>query len=276
MCCVVYVMFRKKGTKRRWSSKDGSSRKGGFKRRKGYGPSRGPFLTGPFGPAASQFGAGKGITDQAILYKTLGVPGRIALKLRSSYSGVLTSTSGGFNHSDSLAYINSVNDPAGTVGSIKPAGYVNWFGTNSGTGDGVYTSYIVTAARMKLHCFAAAANTVPVNVGIRFKTATALAPASSNEFQGNSLSRCSTVGLPGAKGEVTLILYATVAQVASESMATVAIDDSFASLSDANPASLLHCAVFSQSTDASSTTNVLYRAELTQWVVMFGRKSVEA
>lgn len=265
-------MFQRKGTKRKAS---GKGRRGGFKKRRGFGSSRGPSYSSPFGPSAVQFGAGKGITDQAVLYKTIGVPGRICLKLRTTYSGSLSSASGAFSIGN-MAKLNSCNDPAGAQGSIVCGGYQSWFGTGPSTNDGVYSSYIVTAAKMRVWFNAATANTVPVNVALRFKANVASFAASFNDNSAQPLVVQTCVGLPaGGQGQKMLSQYATIAQVMSDTMATVAYDDSYAADSISDPASLCTCDVAVQSTDASTTTDLLYRCELTQWVCLFGRKTLQ-
>lgn len=266
-------MFQRKGTKRKAS---GKGRRGGFKKRRGFGSSRGPSYSSPFGPSAVQYGAGKGITDQAILYKTVGVPGRICLKLRTTYSGSLTSTSGAYAEGN-LCKLNSCNDPAGAQGSIKCGGYFSWFGSGPNAEDGIYSSYIVTAAKIRVWFNAASANTVPVNVGLRFTSSLTAFASDFNTFSGQPMVVQNCVGLPaGGHGQKVLGKYATIAQVMSDSMATVAYDDSYAALMNADPASLALCNVAVQSTDASSSTTLLYRTELTQWVCMFGRKTLDA
>lgn len=265
-------MFQRKGTKRKASYK---ARRGGFKKRRGFGSRGGPSYLSPFGPSAVQYGPGKGITDQAILYKTVGIPGRLMLKLVTSYSGALSSTSGAFS-TGNLSKINSLNDPAGASGSIVCGAYYNWFGTSPTSNDGIFSSYIVTAARMKVWLNAGTANTVPVNVAIRFKSYLAGSPVTFTEATANPMVKQTCVGLPaGGQGQKVLSLYATIAQVMSDSMATVAYDDSFAALSNADPATLAQCDICQQSTDAATTTTLLYRAELTQWVCLFGRKTAD-
>jgi len=268
-------MFMRKGSKRKASSSWKGGKKGGFKKRRGYGTAGGSLaITSPFGPSAVQFGAGKGITDQAVLYKTVGSPGRICLKFRTSYSGTLTSTSGAFNNTG-LAILNSCWDPAGASGSIISGGSTSWFGATPSSNDGLYISYMVTAAKLRLFLNAATANTVPVNVGIRFLAGSAQAAGSSNSFMATNLSRQTCVGLPaGGAGQRMLSMYASIPQVMSDSMASVAYDDTYSALSNATPTSQANCDCFVQSTDATTTAAVLYRCELTQWVVLFGRKSL--
>lgn len=266
-------MYQRKGTKRKASFK---GRRGGFKKRRGFGSSRGPSYLSPFGPSTVQYGAGKGITDQAILYKTVGSPGRICLKFRTAYSGSLTSSSGAYSDGN-MAKLNSVFDPAGAQGSIKSGPFLSWFGTGPSTTQGLYLSYIVTAAKIRVWFNAKSDNTVPVNVGLRFKANSANFAADFNSFQGTPNSCMTCVGLPGGgQGQKMLTKYATIANVMCDSMATVAYDDAFAALSDADPASLATCDVAVQSTDAATTTVLLYRVELTQWVCLFGRKVTAA
>lgn len=263
----------KKGTKRKAS---GKGRRGGFKKRRGFGSSGGSSYASPFGPTAVQYGGGKGITDQAILYKTIGVPGRICLKLRTTYSGSLTSTLGAYSEGN-MAKLNSCFDPAGAQGAIKCGGYYSWFGTGPTNEDGVYSSYIVTASKIRVWFNAATANTVPVNIGLRFTNNLTAFASSFNGFSGNPQVVQTCVGLPaGGQGQKMLSQYATTAQTLCDSMASVSYDDTFAALMNADPATLALCQVAIQSTDAASTTTLLYRTELTQWVCLFGRKSLDA
>lgn len=268
-------MFMRKGTKRKAGASWKGS-KGGFKKRKGFGSGGGiRAISSPFGPSSVQFGAGKGITDQAVLYKTVGVPGRIALKLRTSYSGTLTSTSGAFT-TGGIAIPNSCFDPAGAQGSIRAGGFTSWMGTTPTSTDGLYMYYAVTAFKLRLWIQGTTSTTISTNVGIRFLDASAQAAASSSDFMAGPLSRQTVVAQvsTGYGNQKVLSLYATTAQVASDVMASVAFDNTYAALSNANPASQCNADYFIQSTDASTTTAVQYRAELTQWVVLFGRKTL--
>jgi len=266
-------MFMRKGTKR----KAGSSWKGGkrgFKKRRGFGSSGGiRAITSPFGPSSVQFGAGKGITDQAILYKTTGIPGRLGLKFRTSYSGTLTSTNGAFTNGG-LASINSLFDPANASGAILAGGHANWFGASGSSSDGLYRLYIVTAAKIRIQLFPGTANTIPVNFGIRFLPTGQQAAASANAFMANRNAK--QISVPslnsGAAGKTFLSNYATIAECASDSMASVAYDDTYSAISTANPSSLIVCDYFIQSLDAATTTTLYYRVELIQWAMLFEPK----
>jgi len=268
-------MFMRKGSKRKASSSWKGGKKGGFKKRRGFGPSSGSVaLTNPFGPSSVQYGAGKGITDQAVLYKTIGSPGRLMMKFRTSYSGSLQSASGAFT-SGGIAIPNSLFDPAGAQGSIKAGGWTSWFGTSPTSADGIYYSYMVTAAKLKVYFNAATANTIPVNVGLRFLPGSGQVAASASDFMTSNFAKQNCVGLPaGGQGQRVISIYASIAQVMSDVMASVAYDDTFSALSNATPTSQVNADYFVQSTDASTTTNILYRAELTQWVCLFGRKTL--
>jgi len=268
-------MYMRKGTKRKASRSWKGGKSGGFKKRRGFGSSGGSLaLTSPFGPSSVQYGAGKGITDQAVLYKTVGTPGRLMTKFRTSYSGTMQSASGAFT-TGGVAIPNSLFDPAGAQGSIKAGGWTSFFGTSPTSADGLYFSYMVTAAKLTIWFNAATANTVPVNVGIRFLPGSGQAAASSADFMTTQHAKQTCVGLPaGGQGQRVISVYASIAQVMSDVMASVAYDDSFSALSNASPASQVNADYFVQSTDASTTTNILYRAELTQWVCLFGRKTL--
>jgi len=250
------------------------AKKRGFKKRRGFGSGGGiRAITSPWGPSTVQFGAGKGLTDQAILYKTTGIPGRLGVKFRTSYSGTLTSTSGAFTNSG-LASINSLFDPANAQGSILAGGHANWFGASASSADGLYRLYIVTAARLKITLFPGTTNTIPVNFGMRFLPTGQQAAASANAFMANrNAKQCTVASLSGgAASPKILSIYATVAECASDSMASVAIDDTYSAISTASPASLIVADCFIQSLDASTTTTLFYRVELVQWAMLFEPK----
>jgi len=239
-------MFMRKGSKRKAPSSWKGGKKGGFKKRRGFGAAGGSLaITSPFGPSAVQYGAGKGLTDQAILYKTVGIPGRVGVKLRTTYSGTLVSTSGAFTNGG-MASLNSVNDPANAQGSILAGGHTNWFGASGSTQDGLYRQYMVTAAKLKITVTGTTSITIPTRFGIRFLPSGQASAANANAFAANRLSKVTLVNQVshGHANQKTLSLYATIAQVAADSMASVAYDDTYSAASLANPTSLCVCDYF--------------------------------
>lgn len=260
---VRHAMFQR-GQKRRRTRK-GSSRAG--KRRKT-----------PFGGTLGVRSGGVvpfrrgGDAAQALISGAIFAPGRLGVKFVTTERFSFTSTSGAFGQTQ-MCRLNSVFDPWNASGSSTVSGYVNWFGsTPSSNTDGVYMSYMVVAAKLEMDCHVLQSSNYPMTVGLAFRPATRSAATTWSNFRHQySITRELD---PGANGgnRAKLSLYGSIAGIYGDTRATVQLDDSFAALSNANPASECYADFVLATADGTTTQNLYTTATLTQWVIMFGPK----
>lgn len=242
--------------KRKSSSK--GSKKGGKRRRPNVVGNKSWFHSG--GSTRGNIG---GRPSEVFVPGTVGVAGRAFVKLRTHYWGSYTSTSGAFTTAR-ISKINSILDPAGTLGSIRPSGYTQWAS--------MYHSYIVHACKVELQLHRGTGDLVASTVIMAPSSGSQTAPTTIYDAAGQPFARHITVP-EGTSTEMSkMFVYTTIGQVIGQDKKTIAYDDTFAALVSADPATLCHMNVSMQSIDAATTSVVEFGVFITQWVEFFGPK----
>lgn len=204
-----------------------------------------------------------GRPSQVFVPGTIGVAGRAFVKLRTMYWGSYTSTSGAFTTAR-IAKINSIFDPTGTLGSIKPSGYTQWAA--------MYHSYIVHACKVELQLHRGTGDVVASTVVMAPSSGTQTAPTTIYDAAGQPFARHITIPEGSSTEMSKMFVYTSIGQVIGQDKKTIAYDDTFAALVTADPATLCHMNVSMQSIDAATTSVVEFAVFITQWVEFFGPK----
>jgi len=257
-----------RGQKRRRASNKG--RAGKFlKRRKGafafsYG-------TGSKVSGVRPFKAG-GSATMATMPTIIGVPGRMELQLRGTIGYTLTSTTGAFSTAV-ISRCNSIFDPFAASSAATLAMVNSWMGPTSASTSGLYHSYIVKAFKHDIVVSNLQSANYPMRFGIVARPNTQSVCTAWNQVtaQAHSIVRQIDPGGNGGRNQ-HLSMYRSVAAVYAESKACVALDDSFAALSDANPASEVDLDAYVQTQDGATTQTIYITHTITMWVTLFGPK----
>lgn len=206
----------------------------------------------------------RGGPSQISIPATIGIPGRTFVKLRTCYNSTLTSTSGVFATGVQVK-MNSIFDPAGTVGAITATGYTNWAN--------LYQSYIVHSCSVRITLAANTGTAPPMMVCIYPKANSTTTSASMTEARGQPWAKyvqtAPTMGVPAKVG-----FFVTMAQTAGQSKQTIATDDSFAALIGADPASLLVTSLCIQTLDQATTASIFATYDVIQYVEFFNAKKL--
>lgn len=215
------------------------------------------------GTSVSSRYAGKGRPSQVIVRAPAAGPDRVFVKLKKVLrTEFLTGAAGAFALNQ--IYPNNGIDPFGTMDSGGAVGFASWCANAAGK----YLAYCVHAFSVKLSVTQPAGST-GTHITMGFKPASQGTPTDTAQSSGQP--RTKSLLLAAGTEVHTLYSYHSVAEVYGQTNAAVAIDDSFAALYSAAPASEVRCDICLQGTSSTQNT-VPALLELTQYIEFFGRQ----
>lgn len=215
------------------------------------------------GTSVSSRYAGKGRPSQVIVRAPTSGPDRVFVKLKKFLrTDLTTGASGAFSNLN--IQVNDCKDPFDTLAAGGPVGFASW----CGNGAGQYLAYCVHAFSVRITC-TQPAGTTGTHIVMSFKPESQAVPTDTVQAAGGQRSKSILVA---AGTQIhTMHSYHSVAEIYGQTNQAVAIDDSFAALYNATPASEVRCDISLQGT-ATTQNTIPAVIELTQYVEFFGRQ----
>lgn len=216
------------------------------------------------GTSVSSRYAGRGKPSQVIIRAPQAGPDRVFVKLTKTVAiDVATGASGAF--SNQAISCNDCKDPFGSLGAGGPVGFASWCSNSAGR----YLAYCVHAFAIDIEA-TQPAGTTGTAMCISFQPASGALP--TDIVQAAGMPRAKSLLLAAGTQVHRVHAYHSVAEVYGQTNQTVAMDDTFAALYNATPASEVRCNISLQGT--STTLNTLpMLIKLTQYVEFFGRQT---
>lgn len=253
-CVLVIAML-----KRKFPFKGGKGRGHPKRARTGVAGNKSWFSSGGSSKRLAQ-----GRPTQVKVPGNIGLAERAFVKLKTTFQGSFTSTSGAFSTARVLN-LNSVLDPLGSLSALASMGSVQWFA--------MYHRYRVHAFKVVLHFTPPVAGSPPYMVAMHPSSTTQTAPTTMEIANGQPLSVYGVANGGTSSYPLLLSMYTTIARVFGQSKLSIAADDTYSALVTANPGQLAVLNLSFQSLDVATTaTSALFGIELTQWVEFYQPK----
>jgi len=223
---------------------------------------RGAFGYGPVGGVASGRRGLRG-TTQAIVRQPKISADRVFCKLKLVFQESYTTGAAGAFAIVAKVYPNDMLDPTGAYSAIQATGFAGW----CGSGGASYQSYIVHAAKVTVQAVQTQNNYGGMLI-MAPRANSSAAPTTPSQMCGQARAKYLTLG--AGSGVEKMSMYFRIGEIMGVNPQTVAIDDTFAALYNASPASLVAFEIAAYSgTGAVNVGDMTVTMDF--WVEFFGR-----